>query len=85
MTDGVGYIMRDEERLHVIMKGILKPIEYQVYRGLYIDHKEESEVAKGLGFISNEKGRTPGYRQLKNIQKAIISKAKKYLEEEGLY
>jgi hypothetical protein len=66
------------------MKKILKAGEYQVYKGLYIDHKEESEVAKKLGFISNEKGRAPGYRQLKNIQKSIISKAKKYMKDEGL-
>lgn len=85
MKDNQGYVMRDEEKLHAIMKRILRPIEYQVYRGLYIEHREEADVAKGLGFISNEKGRTPGYRQLKNIQKTIIAKAKKYLAEEGLY
>ena len=78
------YSRDDEEKLHIIMKKILKAVEYQVYKGLYIDHKEESEVAKKLGFISNEKGRAPGYRQLKNIQKSIISKAKKYMKDEGL-
>lgn len=85
MSENSGYTIRDEEKLHAIMKRILKPIEYQVYKGLYLEHREESEVAKSLGFISNEKGRTPGYRQLKNIQKAIIAKAKRHLEKEGLF
>lgn len=79
-----GYLYSDEQKLHTVMKRILKPIEFQVYKGLYIDHKEESEVAKSLGFISNEKGRTPGYRQLKNIQKAIINKARNHVQKEGL-
>jgi hypothetical protein len=34
-------------------------------------------VAKSLGYISNEKGRSPGYKQIKNIRKIIIAKAKK--------
>lgn len=72
-------------KLHEIMQRILKPIEYQAYHGLYILNLSEAEVAKKLGFISNEKGRTPGYRQLKNIQKAIIAKAKAHIEKEGLH
>jgi len=84
MQDTNSYFSENEERFHILMKKILKPIEYQVYEGLYISHKEESEVAKKLGFISNEKGRIPGYRQLKNIQKSIIQKAKKLIEEEGV-
>ena len=64
------------------MKKILKPIEYQVYKGLYIENLDEAAVAKKLGFISNEKGRSPGYRQIKNITKSIIIKAKSYIEKE---
>ena len=84
MKDATAYSFGNEEKLNILMKKILKPIEFQVYQGLYMEHKDESVVAKSLGFISNEKGRTPGYRQLKNIQKAIISKARKHIEEEGL-
>jgi hypothetical protein len=84
MSENSRYTMRDEEKFHIIMRKILKPIEFQAYKGLYMEHKEDADVAKGLGFISNEKGRAPGYRQLKNIQKSIVAKAKKYLLEEGL-
>ena len=84
MSGDSAYVFRDEEKLHVIMKKILKPIEYQVYRGIYMEHKEESDIAKNLGFISNEKGRSPGYRQVRNIVKTIQEKARKHVQEHGL-
>jgi hypothetical protein len=84
IEDNYSYRTEDIQKLHDIMKKILKPIEYQVYKGLYIDHLDEAAVAKKLGFISNEKGRSPGYRQIKNITKSIIIKAKIYIEKEGL-
>jgi len=67
--------------LHKKMKEILKPNEWSVYKGLFIDNKEEEEVAKELGFKSNEKNRKPGYKQIKNIRKKIIEKVKKYLRK----
>jgi len=75
---------RDVDKINVIAKRILKPIEYKIYKYLYVDHKDESEVAKKMGFISNEKGRAPGYRQIKNIQKSIIAKIKEYIKREGI-
>jgi Sigma-70 region 2 len=84
MKDNSGFGNKDEDKLHILMKKILKPIEYQVYKGLYIEYKEEAEVAKTLGFISNENGRKPGYRQIKNIQKSIVLKAREHIEREGL-
>ncbi len=64
-------------KVHEKMKEILKPIEYKVYEGLFILHEDEAEVAKKIGYISNEKGRPPGYKQIKNIRKTIIAKVKK--------
>lgn len=65
--------------VHKKMKDILKPLEWKVYEGLFIKNKEESEIAKELGYISNEKGRNPGYKQIKNIRKIIIIKAKEVI------
>lgn len=67
--------------LHDKMKKILKPLEWIVYKGLFIDHKSEVEVAKSLGFKSTEKGRDPGYKQLNNLRRAIMIKVKKILQE----
>lgn len=66
-------------KIHDKMREILKPIEYKVYEGLFILNENEEQVAAKLGYISNEKGRAPGYKQIKNIRKVIIVKIKKCL------
>lgn len=72
-------VLKHVEKLHAKMKEILKPLEWEVYEGLFILHKDENVVAKELGYITNERGRDPGYRQIKNIRKTIILKVKKCL------
>jgi hypothetical protein len=67
------------KKVHEKMKEVLKPIEYKVYEGLFILNEDEATVAAKLGYISNEKGRPPGYKQIKNIRKTVITKVKKYL------
>jgi hypothetical protein len=37
-----------------------------------------------LGFKTTEKNRSPGYKQLRNIQKSIINKFKKCLRDDEL-
>ena len=63
------------------MNEILKPNEWIVYEGLYIKYMEEDEVAKKLGLKSNEKNRKPGYKQIKNLKKSIIKKAKECIDK----
>lgn len=72
-------VTRHVQAVHDKMKEVLKPLEWKVYEGLFIKNKEESEMAKDLGYITNERGRDPGYKQIKNIRKAIIVKVKKCL------
>jgi DNA-directed RNA polymerase specialized sigma24 family protein len=67
-------------RLHDKMQKVLKPNEWIIYKYLYIDHLEEDKVAKLMGYRTSEKNRQPGYKQIKNIKKSIILKAKKLLE-----
>lgn len=74
-------VLRYVDTIHAKMKDILKPIEWQVYEGLFVKHKDESEVARELGFITTERGRDPGYKQIKNLRKAIIVKVKKCLND----
>ena len=70
---------KSSENLHVKMKEILKPKEWLVYELLYIKHLSENEVAAQMDFKTSEKNRQPGYRQIKNIEKSIIAKAKKVI------
>ena len=66
-------------KLHERMKILLKPIEWRVYKYLYIMNKSETEVAALMGYKTSEKNRSPGYKQIKNIKKSIIEKVKKTL------
>ena len=63
------------------IKEVLKDHEYKIYRLLFMENKTELEVAKEMGYGTNEQGRSPGYKQIKNVQKKIIAKAKKLLEK----
>jgi DNA-directed RNA polymerase specialized sigma24 family protein len=69
------------ERLHQKMKAALKPLEWKVYEALFINNEDEKKVAEKLGYTTNEKNRHPGYKQIKNIRKNIIEKAKKIISE----
>lgn len=64
---------------HKKMKQVLKPIEWKVYSYLYVENKNEEQTAKLMGYKTTEKNRMAGYKQIKNIKKAIIVKVKKHL------
>ena len=65
------------------MRTILKANELQVYELLYIHNLEEEEVAIRMGYKTTEKNRQPGYKQIKNIKKSIITKVKKEINKNG--
>jgi RNA polymerase sigma factor (sigma-70 family) len=68
-------------RLNKQLKLKLKQNEWIVYENLYLKNKTEQEVAKILGYKTSEKNRSPGYKQIKNIKKSIIEKAKEIISE----
>lgn len=70
------------EKLHMAMMKVLKPFEWNVYKKLYIENMDEEEAAKAMGYKTNEKNRSPGYKQLKNVKKTILEKAKKILKDD---
>jgi RNA polymerase sigma factor (sigma-70 family) len=65
--------------IHNKMEKVLKPIEWKVYKYLYIEGKDEEQTAKLMGYRTSEKNRIAGYKQIKNIKKIIIVKVKKHL------
>ena len=69
------------KRLNNQLKERLKVNEWIVYENLYLKNKSEQEVAKILGYKTSEKNRSPGYKQIKNIKKSIIDKAKEIVSE----
>lgn len=65
--------------LHEKMKKILKPIEWKVYDLLYIQNKTEEHICKNLNFKYDKQAKITYNKQLRNIQKNIIKKAKQCL------
>lgn len=81
ISDETTDIFKHVQAMHSKMQEILKPVEWKVYEGLFILGEDEEKVAKKLGYISNERGRKPGYKQIRNIRKVIITKAKQCLSK----
>jgi len=69
-------------KLNARLKEKLKENEWIVYQNLFLKRKSEQEVAKMLGYKTSEKNRSPGYKQIKNIKKSIIEKAKEIVSED---
>lgn len=66
------------------IKDYLKPFEYKIYKLLFIEKKSKEEVAQIMGYKTSENDRKPGYKHIKNIEKSIIAKSKKFLEEDRM-
>lgn len=64
------------KNLNAAMQKNLKPMEWQVYEMLYIQQKSEEQVCKILKLKFDKNSKTGYNKQLKNIQKMIIKKAK---------
>ena len=62
------------------MQDNLKAYRMEGLRILYIENLTEEQAAKKMGYKTSEKNRSPGYKQIKNIQKNIVEKAKKYIK-----
>ena len=68
-------------KLNDILKHQLSEPHYTVYIMLFFEHKSEEEVAKFMGYKSNEKNRKAGYKQIKNLKKMLKEKAENIINE----
>lgn len=75
--DIMGMMLKLNEKMEIV----LKPAEWKIYKALYIDDMSEEDAATLMGYKTNEKNRVPGYKQIKNVKKSIIKKAKKILDD----
>lgn len=74
----------DFKRFHNIMSGRLSDKEWKVYKMSYIDHLDTDIVATEMGYKFTGSGNKNGCRGLRQIENAIIVKAKKVIEEYGM-
>ena len=66
------------------MKMVLNTKHYKVYEDLFIKNLPEDEVAKDLGYTTNEKNRKAGYKQIKNLKKMFKEKAVLIIKEKDI-
>lgn len=84
MPDANFDIEKSAEKIHGLMEKKLKPVEWKIYQFLYIEGKSEEEVAKLMGYNATEENRNARYKRIKQIQKVIMVKVKKVIEEHGV-
>ena len=68
-----------QARLHKEMEKSLPSKQFDIYKLLFIENRDEEEVAGILGYKSNEKGRKAGYKQIKNLRKKFKEHAIKLI------
>jgi len=73
-------ILRVQDQL----KEDLSDKHYRIYQMLFIENKTEDEVAKFLGYKTNEKGRSAGYKQIKNMRKFFKEKVTKIIKNKDI-
>lgn len=69
--------------IDVKLKDKLNEHEYEIYRLLYIENKNEEQVGKLLGYKAG-KSMSPGYQVLHKIKRKIILMSKQIIEDEDL-
>lgn len=71
-------------KLALEMKPHLSPRHFNAFKMLFVQNKSEEEVARYLGFKTNEKKRSAGYKQIKNLKKIFQEKAKQIIKEKDI-
>ena len=66
------------------MKKILNAKQYSAYIMLFFEEKSEEEVAHFMGYKTNEKNRSIGYKQIKNLKKLFKQKAIEILKNKDI-
>lgn len=69
------------ERLNALLREHLHEKHYRVYIMLFFEHRTDEEVAKYMGYKTNEKNRKAGYKQIKNLKNMLKEKAAQIIEK----
>lgn len=66
------------------MKPHLSVRHFNAFKMLFINNNSEEDVAKYLGFKTNERKRSAGYKQIKNLKKIFQEKAREIIKEKDI-
>ena len=72
------------DRLHAYMQEALSEKKYKIYQMLFIENKTDEEVAKVMGYRTSEKGRTAGYKQIRNLKKLFKETAQNLIKKHDI-
>jgi len=71
-------------KLNHYMERDLTKLHYKAYHMLFFEKSTEEDVAKMMGYKTNEKKRKAGYRQVKNLKKMFMQKAAELIKEHDI-
>ena len=72
------------QKLNAFMEKELSELHYRAYYMLFFERTGEEEVAKLMGYKTNEKKRKAGYRQVKNLKKLFLKTASDIIRKEDI-
>lgn len=72
------------EILNNEMQKVLTCKQYTAYIMLFLENKNEEDVAKYMGYKTTEKNRMIGYKQIKNLKKLFQEKASEILNNKDV-
>jgi len=71
-------------KLSMEMMTHLTPRHFEAFKMMFVKNCSEEEVAKYLGFKTNERKRSAGYKQIKNLKKIFQEKAKQIIKSKDI-
>lgn len=77
--------VRASERLHFLVMDNLDDGKKDLYRWFFIENRSDAFIAEKMGFKTTEKNKTPGYKQISNLKKSLIDRAKKIMSEIDIF
>ena len=77
-------ILTESAKKFVTPLSIASLSQEKVYEDLFVKNLSEDEVAKKLGYTTNEKNRKAGYKQIKNLKKMFKEKAVVVIQQKDI-
>jgi hypothetical protein len=82
--DGFLNLESATEKLSAEMEPHLSKRHFRAFKMMFIENSTDEQIAKYLGFKTNEKKRSAGYKQIKNLKKIFQQKAKQIIIEKDI-
>lgn len=74
----------DINHIHKLVKQSLNMFQARVYDMMYIQHMEDDDIAKELGYITTEASRKRGYKSMLKLKKIFLQKAKEVIKNNDI-